>query len=70
MDFKHYKMGGRPTLMNAVEAWWLVNGQWRMLDASDAFMNAVFVGESAFRRRFKFLPPLPPGAFAAPIRLH
>lgn len=70
MDFKHYKMGNRPTLMNALEAWWLVGGQWRMLDPADAFMNAIFIGEPVFRRRFKILPPLPVGAFSARVRLH
>jgi hypothetical protein len=69
MDFKYYKMGDRPTLMSGSEAWWLVNGQWRMLDTADAFMNAVFIGESVFHRRFKFLPPLPLGAFATRTRL-
>jgi len=70
MDFRHYRMENRPTLMNGSEAWWLVDGEWRMLDTSEAFMNAVFIGESVFRRRFKFLPPLPVGAFSARIRLH
>lgn len=70
MDFKHYMMGTRPIVMNTSEAWWLTDGQWRMLDVSDAFMNAVFIGERVFRRRFKVLPPLPVGAFAARIRLH
>lgn len=70
MDFRHYRMENRPTLMNGSEAWWVVDGEWRMLDTSEAFMNAVFIGESVFRRRFKFLPPLPVGAFSAPIRLH
>ncbi len=70
MNFKHYRMENRPTLMNGSEAWWLVNGKWRMLDAADAFLNAVFIGESVFRHRFKFLLPLPVGAFAARVRLH
>ena len=70
MDFRHYRMENRPTLMNGSEAWWLVDGEWRMLDTSEAFMNAVFIGESVFGRRFKFLPPLPAGAFSARIRLH
>ena len=56
MDFRHYRMENRPTLINGSEAWWLVDGEWRMLDTSEAFMNAVFIGESVFRRRFKFLP--------------
>jgi len=70
MDFRHYRMENRPTLMNGSEAWWVVDGEWRMLDTSEAFMNAVFIGESVFGRRFKFLPPLPVGAFSARIRLH
>ena len=70
MDFRHYRMENRPTLMNGSEAWWVVDGEWRMLDTSEAFMNAVFIGESVFRRRFKFLPPLPVGVFSARIRLH
>lgn len=70
MDFKHYRMADRPTLMNASEAWWVVDGEWRMLDASDAFMHAVFIGESVFRQRFKLLPPLPVGAFSAGVRRH
>jgi len=70
MGFRHYRMENRPTLMNGSEAWWVVDGEWRMLDTSEAFMNAVFIGESVFRRRFKFLPPLPVGAFSARIRLH
>ena len=70
MDFKHYRLGSRPTLMNDSEAWWLVDGEWRMLDAGDAFMDAVFIGETVFRRHFQVLPPLPLGAFAAGARLH
>jgi len=70
MDFKHYKMADRPTLMNDSEAWWLVDGEWRMLDVSDAFMQAVFVGENVFRRNFRVLPPLPVGAFSARVRRH
>ena len=70
MDFKHYRLGSRPTLMNASEAWWLVDGEWRMLDARDAFMDAVFIGEVVFKRRFKALPPLPLGAFAVRARSH
>lgn len=44
MDFRHYRMENRPTLMNGSEAWWLVDGEWRMLDTSEAFMNAIFIG--------------------------
>ena len=38
------RMENRPTLMNGSEAWWLVDGEWRMLDTSEAFMNAIFIG--------------------------
>lgn len=70
MDFKHYRLGARATLMNASEAWWLVDGEWRMLDLAEAFMHAVFIGERAFRRRFKFVPPLPCGAFSGRASRH
>jgi len=70
MDFKHYSLDNRPTLMNASEAWWLVDGEWRMVDIADAFMHAVFIGESVFRRRFKLVPPLPLFAFSTRANRH
>jgi hypothetical protein len=54
---------GRPTIVTATDAWWLVEGKWVQLERAEAGRNAVVIGESAFYDRFPQVPKLPSAAF-------
>jgi hypothetical protein len=70
ISYDYCAIGGRPVLASADEAWWVVDGKWRMLDADEAFMNGLFVEESEFRKRFGILPALPNAVFSSYRTIH
>ena len=54
---------GRPVRLNDIEAWWVINGEWKPLHLAEAAFNAALLRKEEFERCFPNLPPLPGTAF-------
>ena len=52
---------GAPTVIGETCAWSFVEGSWKEIRRSEAYIKAQLIGELEFRRLFGELPPLPDG---------
>lgn len=56
-SFTYCSFEGRPTIYTTGEAWWLIEGEWKSVNAAEVATGATIIRKAEFDRRFAVAPP-------------